>query len=73
MPSGPALNVGSRPCPTHTTLSPEGPERAQGVGGEREEELPVIGAGPLPTDRRERVPTPRVSTTRIGMQEHKLD
>ena len=38
-----------------------------------EEELLAIGAGPVPVDSRERVPTPRVSTTRIGMQEHKLD
>ena len=35
-----------------------------------EEELPAIGASPVPADSRERVPTPRVSTTRIGMQEH---
>ena len=42
-------------------------------GGEEEEELPAIGASPVPADSRERVPTPRVSTTRIGMQEHRLD
>ena len=42
------------------------------TGGE-EEELPVIGASPVPADSRERVPTPRVSTTRIGMQEQRLD
>ena len=29
--------------------------------------------GPLPADSRERVATPRVPTTRIGMQEHRLD
>ena len=44
------------------------------VGGEdEEEELPAIGASPVPADSRERVPTPRVSTTPIGMQEHRLD
>ena len=41
-------------------------------GGE-EEELPAIGASPVPAVGRERVPTPRVSTTRTGMQEHRLD
>ena len=41
-----------------------------GGGGE---ELPAIGAGPVPVVSRVRVPTPRVSTTRIGMQEHRLD
>ena len=41
--------------------------------GGGEEELPAIGASPVPADSRERVPTPRVSTTRIGMQEHRLD
>ena len=40
-----------------------------GGGGE---ELPAIGAGPVAVDSRERVPTPRVSTTRIGMQEPHL-
>ena len=45
-----------------------------GVGGNggEEEELPAIGAGPVPTVSQVRVPTPRV-TTRIGMQEHRLD
>ena len=42
-------------------------------GEEEEEVLPAIGAGPVPADSRERVPTPRVSTTWIGMQEHRLD
>ena len=37
------------------------------------EALPAIGAGPVPADSRERVPTPRVSTTRIEMQDHRLD
>ena len=42
-------------------------------GGGEEEELLAICAGPVLADSRERVPTPRVSTTRIGMQEHRLD
>ena len=37
-------------------------------GGEEEEELPAIGAGPVPAVGRVRVPTPRVSTARMGMQ-----
>ena len=41
----------------------------KGGGGE---ELLAIGASPVPADSRERVPTPCV-TTRIGMQEHRLD
>ena len=38
--------------------------------GEEEEELPAIGAGPVPADSRGRVPTAHVTTptTRIGMQ-----
>ena len=45
-----------------------------GGGGEKEEEeLPAIGTSPVQADSRERVPTPHVSTTRIGMQEHRLD
>ena len=36
--------------------------------GEEEEELPAISAGPMPAVGQGRVPTPRVSTTRIGMQ-----
>ena len=40
---------------------------------EEEEELPAIAVSPMLADSRERVPTPRVSTTRIGMQEHRLD
>ena len=40
----------------------------KGGGGVEEEELPAIGAGPVPANSRDRVPTPRVSTTRIGMQ-----
>ena len=35
--------------------------------------LPAIGAGPVPADSGERVPTPCVSTTRIKMQDHRLD
>ena len=35
---------------------------------EEEEELPAIGAGPVPAVSRVRVPTPRVSTAQIGMQ-----
>ena len=38
-----------------------------------EEELPGIGADPVPANSWERVPTPRVSTTRINMQDHKRD
>ena len=45
----------------------------QGGGAGGEEALPAIGASPVRADSRERVPTPRVSTTRIGMQEHRLD
>ena len=37
-------------------------------GGEKEEELPAIGAGPVPAVSWVRVPTPRVSIARIGMQ-----
>ena len=48
----------------------EGVEGSRGGGGE---ELPAIGASPVLADSWERVPTPRVSTTRIGMQEHRLD
>ena len=33
-------------------------------GGEEEEELPALGADPMPAGSRERVSTPRVSTTR---------
>ena len=40
---------------------------------QQEDELPVIRVSPVPADSRERVPTPRVSTTRIGMQVHRLD
>ena len=36
--------------------------------GEEKEELPAIGAGPEPAVSRERVHTPRISTTQIGMQ-----
>ena len=39
-----------------------------GLGGEEEEDLPAIGAGPVPAISRVRVPAPRVSTTRMGMQ-----
>ena len=42
-------------------------------GGEEEEELPAISTVPVPADIRERVPTPRVSTTRIKMQDHRLE
>ena len=39
------------------------PQRGGGAAGDQR--------GPMPADSRERVPTPHVSTTRIGMQEHK--
>ena len=42
-------------------------------GGGGEEELPAIGAGPVPADSWERVPTPCVSTKRIEMQDHRPD
>ena len=42
--------------------SPEGEEEE---GEEEEEELLAIRVGPVPADCRERVPTPRVSTTHM--------
>ena len=36
-------------------------------------ELPAMGAAPVLANSRERVPTPRVSTTQIKMQDHRLD
>ena len=41
---------------------------SRGGEEEEEEELPAIGTGPVPSGRRERVPTRRVSTTRIAIR-----
>ena len=43
-------------------------QHRQQMLGEEDEEVPAIGAGPGPDVSRVRVPTPRVSTARIGMQ-----
>ena len=54
--------------PAQICFSPDEFFDGPGAGEEEEEELPAISAGPVPAVSRVRVPTPCVSTTRMGMQ-----
>ena len=59
-PNPPSMPLSCRPSGRLFGL--EANEGKRGGGGEQ---LPAIGAGPMPAVSREKVPTPRVSTTRI--------